>query len=173
MKQLVGNATGTGFTFNATSSTILFSGSVATLTPAQILLITNVTRKTIIYSPQMSGKGYTSMANGLLTLEFDTNAAGHSSSDILQIFYDNTSDLLIDLTAEIRNLINTIANPLYVENGGVKLNALSNLATIANVTTVATTTNLTNIGGITGAMALTDRLMEMDFLLIRNQIATS
>lgn len=52
--------------------------------------IINVTRETIIYTPAISGRGYTNITGDTITLEFDTT--GHNSGDILQFIYDSTAD---------------------------------------------------------------------------------
>ncbi len=52
--------------------------------------IVNVTREAIIYTPAISGRGYTSITGDTITLEFSTT--GMNSGDILQFIYDSTVD---------------------------------------------------------------------------------
>lgn len=168
--RIIGNGNTGAYTFAAASKKVTITG-VNNLQLFQILNITNLTQGVIIYNPFVSGAGYTAYSNGELTLQYDTTS--HSSSDVLLITYNNedaAQQQMVDLSLDIRNLYAAIANPIYAENGGVKLNANSTLATITTVTTVSTVTNITNIGGLSAEMALTAHLMGQEFQQVRNLI---
>lgn len=73
------------YTFNAVTKKITFN-TASTISLSQLLLITNVTTNQIIYTfadPSTGG----SIANNVLTLDFDTTAM--SNTDSLQIFLDS------------------------------------------------------------------------------------
>jgi hypothetical protein len=86
MKQLLGTDTTGSYTFNPASKTITFSGLKQAITLANILLITNVTRNTIIYNFADTATGAVSFNNNVLTLTYNTTS--HSAGDVLQIFLD-------------------------------------------------------------------------------------
>jgi len=82
MKKLIAN-----YTFNASAKTVTF-GDYETIELGRILLVSNVTRGTDIYNFLSSTKGGTVSTN-VLTLTYDTAAAGMANSDILLIYYDD------------------------------------------------------------------------------------
>ncbi|HRZ18520.1 MAG TPA: hypothetical protein P5136_00445 [Methanofastidiosum sp.] len=90
MKKLIGSDFGS-YTFNpATRQITLTTGFSTYLKLEQILLITNVTANTIIYSfadPNLGG----SITNDVITLVYDTVAM--NASDSLQIFIDIIDDV--------------------------------------------------------------------------------
>lgn len=128
-----------------------------------ILLITNVSRNTILYNFADNALGG-SLVGNVLTLTKD--CAGMSDSDVLQIFIDtpNTdfeylNDLLASGLAEIVHQLQSIRNDggmadpagrvrVAIESGSV---GISSSQTLANVTTLA---NLTNIGTQNGTLFL-------------------
>jgi hypothetical protein len=79
MKQIIQN-----YTFNASAGTVTFT-DFAAISLERVLLITNVTRNTVVYIFNTAGRGGTVSSN-MLTLECDTSAM--LSSDKLQITYD-------------------------------------------------------------------------------------
>jgi hypothetical protein len=137
--------------------------------------IINVTRETIIYTPAISGRGYTSITGDTITLEFATT--GMSSGDILQFIYDSTADYpsfvntgqaqpltnaqlaeseLTEALRQVQTQVEVLKNSIgqtRVDASGrlrVLLDSISTsltLAAITTVTTVSTVTNQTQIGG--------------------------
>ncbi len=137
--------------------------------------IINVTRETIIYTPAISGRGYTSITGDTITLEFATT--GMNSGDILQFIYDSTADYpsfvntgqaqplteaqlataeiteaLRQVQTQVEVLKNTIGQTRVDASGRLRvlLDSISTsltLAAITTVTTVSTVTNQTQIGG--------------------------
>lgn len=77
--------------FNPTTKTLSFSG-IGGFTNNRLMVVVNQTRNAIIFAESVDGLGGTWDANGkTLTLSFDTNAAGHSANDLLQVIYDAPS----------------------------------------------------------------------------------
>lgn len=79
MKRLVAT-----YSFNASAKTITFPG-FTTLELERILIITNVTRNTIIYNFASTGG---TVSGNILTLSSSLNTTGMANTDKLQIFYD-------------------------------------------------------------------------------------
>lgn len=137
--------------------------------------IINVTRETIIYTPAISGRGYTNLSGDIITLEFSTT--GMNSGDILQFIYDSTADYpsfvntgqsqpltnaqlaeseLTEALRQVQTQVEVLKNSIgqtRVDSSGrlrVLLDSISSsltLAAISSVTTVSTVTNQTQIGG--------------------------
>jgi hypothetical protein len=134
--------------------------------------IINVTRETIIYTPAISGRGYTSITGDTITLEFATT--GMSSGDILQFIYDSTADYpsfvntgqaqpltnaqlaeseLTEALRQVQTQVEVLKNSIgqtRVDASGrlrVLLDSISTSLTLAAITTVSTVTNQTQIGG--------------------------
>lgn len=109
MKRLLGTDVAGNYAFNPTAKTVTFSGLSQSITLANILLITNVTRNTIIYNFADVATGATSFNNNVLTLTFDTTS--HSSGDVLQIFLDLESkeESLHDLLRRMNKLLESNA----------------------------------------------------------------
>jgi hypothetical protein len=109
MKQQLTVDTPGSYTFNAASKTVTFSGLRSAITLANILLITNVTRNTIIYNFADVATGATSFNNNVLTLTYDTTS--QSNSDVLQIFLDVESkdESLHDLLRRMNKLLESNA----------------------------------------------------------------
>ena len=109
MKRLLGTDVAGNYAFNPTAKTVTFSGLSQSITLANILLITNVTRNTIIYNFADVATGATSFNNNVLTLTFDTTT--HSSGDVLQIFLDLESkeESLHDLLRRMNKLLESNA----------------------------------------------------------------
>lgn len=84
MKQNLTTDIGTA-TFAPAGKTITFAG--VTLTLRQVFLVINATRNVILYNPTDPTRGGT-MSGNILTLTFDTAAAGHNASDQLMIIVD-------------------------------------------------------------------------------------
>jgi hypothetical protein len=95
MKVLVGN-----YVFNKTSKTVVFSDFAAVVLE-RLLVITNVTRNTMIYlftDPTLGG----TVTGNTLTLTFDTSAM--ANTDKLQIFYETADTPALDTTAQTVNV---------------------------------------------------------------------
>jgi len=86
MKKLLGVDVSGSYSFDKTAKTVTFSNLPSSITLANILLITNVTKNTLIYNFADSSNGAVSFNNNILTLDYDTSSM--SDSDILQIFLD-------------------------------------------------------------------------------------
>lgn len=99
-KVLIGRDLG-GYTFNKVSKTITFSGFNCSLDG--LLMVTDVTNNTIIYQFNDPAKGG-SLVNNTLTLDYNTNVAGFSNNDNLQIFYWSEAPQGVTLS-EIDSLI--------------------------------------------------------------------
>lgn len=87
MKQLI-----TNYSFNKTAKTVTINGFSSAIALDQLLLITNVTRNTIIYSfaDPLLGGTITGTNPSVLTLTYDTSAM--DDADRLQIFMDVAID---------------------------------------------------------------------------------
>ena len=109
MKQLLGTDITGSYTFNPSGKTVTFSGLSRSITLSNILLITNVTKNTIIYNFADTATGAVSFNNNVLTLTFDTTS--HSSSDVLQVFLDVESkeESLHDLLRRMNKLLESNA----------------------------------------------------------------
>lgn len=155
MKELV-----TTYVFSASANTVT-STSFSSL--ESILLITNVSRNTILYNFADNTLGG-SLVGNVLTLIKDCSSM--SDSDLLQIFIDTPNTdfeylnaLLASGLAEIVHQLQSIRNDggmadaagrvrIAIESGSV---GISSSQTLANVTTIA---NLTNIGTQNGTLFL-------------------
>jgi hypothetical protein len=143
MKQLLGSP-GTSYTFNPATKTISISG-VTDLRMESIMLVTNLTRDTIIYVPQVANKGHVSFSNGVLVLDFDTNAAGHQSTDKLQVWYDvpvnPASNDTLDTLQMLLQLLRPLANLSSSGRTQVDVGAVTTLGSISTaVTTIVSNT---------------------------------
>ena len=109
MKQLLGTDTAGSYTFNPGAKTVTFSGLAKAITLSNILLITNVTRNTIIYNFADTATGATNFNNNILTLTYNTTS--HSATDVLQIFLDVESkeESLHDLLRRMNKLLESNA----------------------------------------------------------------
>ena len=137
MKRLIDN-----YTFNHVTNTVTFNDYV-TIDLERILVITDVTRGTIIYvfgSPGMTG----SVSGNVLTLSYDATA--FADTDKLLIYYEDgiQESTIVELTETIRYLIKVLA---------VIGNAQGVVADIRvtplSLPTLATVTTLNQLGGIT------------------------
>ena len=109
MKRLLGTDVAGSYAFDPSAKTVTFSGLSQSITLANILLITNVTRNTIIYNFADVATGAASFNNNVLTLTFNTTT--HSSGDVLQIFLDLESkeESLHDLLRRMNKLLESNA----------------------------------------------------------------
>ncbi len=159
--KVIGNGNNPGtYTFDAAAKTVTLSG--VNLKVQNILNITNLTQSTIIYNPFVSGTGFTSFVNGVLTLLFDTTA--HNNSDVLLITYNDDDILGVEVIGELteaiqamRTAINSLTrsvglaqvNPLtgrlLVDQSALTQPVSGSLSAIQSGTW--TITNLTQIGG--------------------------
>jgi hypothetical protein len=99
-KVLIGRDLG-GYTFDKVNKTITFSGFNCSLDG--LLMVTDVTNNTIIYQFNDPAKGG-DIVNNVLTLDYNTNVAGFSNTDNLQIFYWSEAPQGVTLS-EIDSLI--------------------------------------------------------------------
>ena len=141
--------------------TVTFTGPVLGL--QQILVVTNVTRNTIIYNFADPDAGEAAFANNVLTLT--ANTATQSASDVLQVFVDvPEGDFPTPVAdSEGRNTLSRILQMLMAPLGYDKslqrqrVTGVIESGTVTTVTTVATVTTvtgLTNIDGRNGAMLI-------------------
>jgi hypothetical protein len=132
--------------------------------------IINVTRETIIYTPAISGRGYTNLSGDIITLEFATT--GMSSGDILQFIYDSTADYpsfvntgqsqpltnaqlaeseLTEALRQVQTQVEVLKNSIgqtRVDASGrlrVLLDSISASLTLATITTVGTVTTVSTV----------------------------
>jgi hypothetical protein len=135
-----------------------------------LLAIINVTRETIIYSGALVNKGYTNLSETTITLEFDTSI--HSSTDILQIFYDSTVDYPAivnspttdNLLATLQMLIGICETLQVVDSAQrqrIAIDAIATGLTLATVTTVGTVNTVSSVTNVAAqsSMAGMDREM--------------
>ena len=133
-KVLIGRDLG-GYTFDKVSKTITFSGFKCSLDG--LLMVTDVTNNTIIYQFNDPTKGG-SLVNNTLTLDYNTNVAGFSNNDNLQIFYWSEAPQGVTLS-EIDSLIarRDLSILRRVENDTV----LGKNVVVANTNTIAVSLN--------------------------------
>ncbi len=126
----------------------------------KLVAIINVTESTIIYLPTSTAKGLNSVINNQVILNFDTSS--HSSSDILQIIYEDDEDsktlegVLYFLTSILEKMprLDTLDRSVaFVEAGSIAVSSLPTLSTVTTVTTVSTVTNVGNINNFSGGNA--------------------
>ena len=138
----------TNYNFNAASKTITFEENVVL---EQLLLITNVTRNTIIYNFASSGG---TLVGNVLTLSFNTTAM--QNTDALQIFIDvpdvdfaALTELLQDGLVEIVRQLQAIKN-----DGGMADTAGRVRVAVETAATVPISiTSNQDIRNITGSLA--------------------
>lgn len=142
-KVLIGRDLG-GYTFDKVSKTITFSGLNCSLDG--LLMVTDVTNGTIIYQFNDPAKGGT-LVNNTLTLTYNTNVAGFSNSDNLQIFYWSEAPQGVTLS-EIDSLIarRDLSMLRRIENDTILGKNVVVTNTSAIPTSVSTVTNLTYYG---------------------------
>ena len=131
----------------------------------QILVITDVTRNTIIYNFADAPTGAVQFLNNVLTLQTDTSA--YHPSDILQVFVDVGDPLTIEAgnQSTLSMLLVRIGNMLMSPLGyareiqryrGTNIIESGTINTVSSVTAVA---NLTNIGGLAAERLLLNQNM--------------
>ena len=150
MKELV-----TTYVFSASANTIT-STSFSSL--ESILLITNVSRNTILYNFADNTLGG-SLVGNVLTLAKD--CSGMSDTDLLQIFIDTPNTdfeylnaLLASGLAEIVHQLQSIRNDGGMADAAGRVRVAIESGSVGISGTVATLTNLTNIGGQNGGLFL-------------------
>lgn len=135
----------------------------------QILIITNISRNTIIYNFASTSAGVSSFSNNELVLIFDTST--YSSNDILQVFVDISGEkypVPIDmspkswLSVAFSRIMASLASPVgyaqdtkryrattLIESGTVTtVSTVSTVTTVTTVTTCSTVTNIAQLGGL-------------------------
>lgn len=129
MKHLLGTDITGSYTFNPGAKTVAFSGLPQDIMLSNILLITNVTRNTIIYNFADTATGAVSFNNNVLTLTYDT--ASHSASDVLQVFLDVESkeESLHDLLRRMNKLLESNAVVDLQQRQRLTIDAIRNSAT--------------------------------------------
>jgi hypothetical protein len=158
-----------------------------------LVAIINITREVIIYSPAISGKGYTNITGDTITLEFDTSS--QNSLDILQIIYESTSDYpsfvdtglsqpltnqelisseIIDTLrqsqSDLEILKNTIGQTRVDSSGRIRI-LLDSITGGVTLTTLTTLTNQTQIGGYNANdQVISLRRLQADTLLSKINI---
>lgn len=172
MKKLLGvdiDGTATLTPGNPGVGTVTLSGRQFQLN--QILVITNVTRNTIIYNFADPDNGATSFSDNVLTLDADTNA--YSANDILQVFVDVADPTLVEagnqstLNMLLVRLGNMLMSPLgyskdlqrYRGTNIIESGTLTTVSTVTTVTTVTTLSNITNLGGLAAERLLLNQNM--------------
>lgn len=149
MKQLLGTDTTGSYNFNPGAKTVTFSGLARAITLSNILLITNVTRNTIIYNFADTATGAVSFNNNVLTLTYDTTS--HNASDVLQIFLDVESkeESLYDLLRRMNKLLESNAVVDLQQRQRLTIDAIRNNATstVDLAVTVPISGSVTNATG--------------------------
>lgn len=168
MKELVST-----YTFDASANTVT-STSFSSL--ESILLITNVSRNTILYNFADNTLGG-SLVGNVLTLIKDCSSM--SDSDLLQIFIDTPNTdfeylnaLLASGLAEIVHQLQSIRNDGGMADAAGRVRTViesGNVGVSGNITTL---TNLTNIGSQNGTLYLINGANNAAQNL-RNKITTS
>ena len=168
MKELV-----TTYVFSASANTIT-STSFSSL--ESILLITNVSRNTILYNFADNTLGG-SLVGNVLTLAKD--CSGMSDTDLLQIFIDTPNTdfeylnaLLASGLAEIVHQLQSIRNDGGMADAAGRVRVAIESGSVGISGTVATLTNLTNIGGQNGGLYLING-MNVAAHNLRNKITIS
>lgn len=137
----------------ANIGTVTLSGRSFALN--QILVITNVTRNTILYNFADPTSGAFAYTNNVLTL--DVNTSTFSASDELQVFVDvsdpqavvaNRSDDLLRMMSRIVKLLESNAVVDAAQRQRVAVEALPTLAAVTTVSTVTSMTNAVSIAGM-------------------------
>ena len=154
MKKLISN-----YTFNPTSKTITFN-DYSLIELESILLITNVSSNQIIYN--FADPCYGAGVNGnTVTLVYDTTSM--SSSDALQIYYDDTADT--PMTEELFQLFNRFLRLMQsnavvdAQDRQVVRVGTIDAGTISQVTTVV---NTNAVGTLNALNAVDTRYLLMD-----------
>jgi hypothetical protein len=147
MKVLVPN-----YTFNASAKTVTFN-SYGSISLENVLLITNASRGTIIYSfadPSLTG----TVSGNILTLTYNTTSM--SNSDKLQVFYDDpTASQKIDGSGSTQPVSGTVtvANLPGTQpiSGAV---SVSNLPSTQPISGSVSVSNLPSTQPISGAVSV-------------------
>jgi hypothetical protein len=134
--------------------TVTFTGPVLGL--QQILVVTNVTRNTIIYNFADPDAGEAAYSNNVLTLT--ANTATQSASDVLQVFVDvpeadfpspsiaDRTDNLLVMMSRIVKLLES--NAVVDQQQRQRISVDSFIATIPTLTTCSTVTNVASNAGM-------------------------
>ena len=143
MKALIPN-----YTFNPASQQVTFD-EYTSIDLNRVLLITNVTDNVMIYNfanPSLGG----SVSSNVLTLDYNTTSM--SSTDSLQIWYDDgltpSSNEVLDALYELTARLDFLAAVRGV-SADLRVTPLStpNMALLTTVSTLSTLSNLVAIGG--------------------------
>lgn len=135
----------------------------------QLLLITNVTRNTIIYNFADSSNGAASFTNNVLTLDADTST--HSANDVLQVLVDVVDDMAVS-DGESRNTLSRILLMLMAPLGfdkSLQRQRVTGIIESGTITTVSTVTTVTTCSTVTTCGTVTN-LSTIDTLQGRIQV---
>lgn len=192
------------YTFNKTNKTITLN-DYASLPLENLLLITNVTSGTILFmfnDPSLLA----TIENNIITLSIDTSSMLDSDklqifiddgkhqltndelratpliiSDPnllaeLQNKVNADESQLVEAVAVLRNILQVLANPAYVDKTANQLRAqitgaISTITTLTTVTTVSTVSNITNIGSYQATQLLFNQNNMAWASLVRNRIS--
>lgn len=163
MKKLLGvdiEGTATLTPGNAGVGTVTLTGRQFQLN--QILVITNVTRNTIIYNFADAPTGAVQFLNNVLTLNADTNS--HNPLDVLQVFVDVADPLVVEagnqstLSMVLIRVLNALLSPLGYSKELQRYRG-TNIIESGTVTTVGTASNLVNLNGLAADRLLLNQNM--------------
>jgi hypothetical protein len=171
MKTLVNN-----YLFDKSLKKITFS-NLESIDLERILLITNVTDNTIIYSfadPLLGG----SVVGNVLTLAYNTTSM--SNTDSLQIFIDVSnsynleilSEVLLDGIDGIVHQLQSMKKSQGLPDSSGRVRVIAEGGTISTVSTVSTVSNMASIGGYAGNLFLTTQ-SNQGWASLRNKIGVS
>lgn len=152
MKHLLGTDITGSYTFNPGAKTVAFSGLPQNITLSNILLITNVTRNTIIYNFADTATGAVSFNNNVLTLTYNT--ASHSASDVLQVFLDVESkeESLHDLLRRMNKLLESNAVVDTRLRQRITIDAIGNSTAGSSPTEITTTIPVSGTVAVSGTV---------------------
>jgi hypothetical protein len=159
MKKLLGTDIKGSYTFNPAARTITFSNLASNISLENILLITNTTANTIIYT--FAGgtlKGQTSFTNNVLTLDFNTTSM--NASDVLQIYldvdsviFDETRSSLEDQIVLLRRIVKILESQSAIDSANrqrITIDTIAALVTPTSTSVPVSGTVTSNISQLAG-----------------------
>ena len=121
----------------------------------RLVSIININSNIIIYNVANPLAGYTTVSNGVVTLDYNTSAM--SSNDVLQVIYDNddaiTNNELVQAIEAMRMAIQSLNRTMGLAQvnpttGRMLVDASGTTQPISgNINVVTSVTNLTQLGG--------------------------
>jgi hypothetical protein len=129
--------------------------------PKLLVAIINQTKGVVIYATGSTSTGYTNITDSTLTLTVNTST--HSSSDILQVIYNDTETAIKITNEQIEDLLEYMSTlmPIIgkslgtldsldrIRVRGEVIDLVTLISTITTVSTVTAVTNVTNMAGMT------------------------